>query len=224
MTVRQIIDAAIRKLGARAVGDVTTTDEYTDSLQALNDMLDNWAAEAFTVPMMVNEEFPLPAGASSRTMGVGGNFNTSRPLVIDHAHVRDSQGQDEPMDIITWEEYQGISDKASTGRPSQIVSRPTSATLATLYFHPVPDVAYTLFLDSQKPFGTILTVDQDVTLSPEYHRVLVYNLAVELAPDFGENLRADVVAIAHRSKKNVRRINAAARCNKVPLPSGLEVW
>jgi|SRR5262245_8325151 len=221
MTVRELIDASLRKIGARAVADTTTVDEYTDCLIALNAMLDNWAAEQFTVPMMVDENFTWAAGFPSRTMGPAGNFATLRPLSIEHAHVRDAQGHDSaPLSILSWEEYQQIQEKSSTGRPQSIVYRATNSVLVTLYAHPVPDASYTIFLDSLKPFAAV-AIDDVFALSPEYLRVVIYNLAVEVAADFGENLRADVVAIAARSKKNVRRLHAAEQCTPVALPTGL---
>jgi hypothetical protein len=88
-TANDLITAALRR--ARAIGkdQVPTADEAADCLAELNRMLDEWWNDGLAVFQIKQENFALVANQASRTIGVGGNFNTTRPLkLLDGCFVR----------------------------------------------------------------------------------------------------------------------------------------
>lgn len=84
-TVRDLIKGSLRLLGAIAPGETPSADEQAEALLALNSMISSWSTESLTIYSRVRESFTLTPGQQMRTLGVGGSFNTSRPMEIEEA-------------------------------------------------------------------------------------------------------------------------------------------
>lgn len=78
---------------------------------------------------------------------------------------------------------------------------------ANLYLWPVPDVAYTLRLTSQKPFSRFVNLTDAVSFPPGYSRAIRYNLALELA-QYSAALPPAVADIARESLMLLKIANA----------------
>lgn len=226
ITGLQVITDAMQLNNALPAGESPTAVEQTDFLRVLNRMLDNWSAQRYVVPVLEAENFPLSAGVSSRTWGSGGQFATTRPIEVIHAHVRDAAGVDYPVHVKKWEQYQDLALKSHSARPECAIYRATYP-LGTVYFYPVPEASYTLYVDSLKPIGALADVSTTLNLSPEYEEAVVYNLAVRLSPFLNTNLRADVVVTAKRSLDVIKRSRAAEAVVPVAVATELQgsgVW
>ena len=116
--VQQLIKCALQDIGAVAKSEMPTSDEMTDGLTKLNFMIDAWSVRSLMVLGTVLQAFPLVPGKYAYTIGSGGDFNTPRPSAITDAYIRDANGSDTPVEILTSDEYYAIGDKSiGTGRP-----------------------------------------------------------------------------------------------------------
>ena len=116
--VQQLIKSALQDIGSVAKSEMPTSDEMTDGLTKLNFMIDAWAVRSLMVLRTVLEAFPLTSGKYAYTIGTGGDFNTPRPTAVTDAYIRDGNGSDTPVDILSSDEYYAIEDKSiGTGRP-----------------------------------------------------------------------------------------------------------
>jgi hypothetical protein len=98
MIARDILTRALRIAQVFAQGDdITGTDEETDALSVLNSLLASWSAERLLVPHLETDSLTLTASDGEYTIGSGGDINTTRPLRIEHAFVRDSGNNDYPV-------------------------------------------------------------------------------------------------------------------------------
>lgn len=192
-TGRDIVTAAFRKCGLR----ITSETQKTDALARLNDLLSSWASHPLrAIPAVVEESLSLVAGTATYTWGSGGTFNTTRPLRIAAAFLRDSANVDHPLDTtMSLEDYALIADKVSRARPARVYYA-QEYPLGKVYFDAPPDAAYTFKTFSEKPLSSIATLDTTVNLPDEYERTLVHNLAVELAPEFNIALDQTVIQLA----------------------------
>lgn len=207
MTVREVIEASMRKIGVLASGETPSNEETSDGLEALNLMLSSFSNESLMIHAKVREEFSLASGQSSRTIGSSGNFNTTRPVGIDRAGVEDSSGYETPIKILNQDEWAMITDKALTAeRPSAIYYEPTSP-LGTIYFWPVPSASSSLVLYHWRPLTTFTSLSTSVEFPPGYDEMLIYNLAVRIAPEFGKSVSAEVAEVARESKAQIKRMN-----------------
>jgi hypothetical protein len=181
-------------------------------------MLDTWSAEGLPVYAATLEGLTMTVGAASRSIGVGGNFDTVRPTQILNAFVRSSD-IDYPVEIIGPGRYQGISTKTTSGRP-YFLHYVGTAPFGTIYLYPVPDAAETLYLDSLKPLVDLDDITATIVLPPGYKAALKSNLAVALAPEYGHDPSQLVMKEAFESKKAIWGINAASRHEAVNLGYG----
>jgi len=78
-----------------------------------------------------------------------------------------------------------------------------------------------LFITSQKPItdGALITDDAmlDLGIPRNYHNPLIYNLALELAPENGIEPSMLVVARAQGGKDKIRSLNAANSVSAIGL-------
>lgn len=184
-----LIEAALRRIGRLASGSSATTAERADGVLELNRMLEGWSIKLGPVYFETNESLTWVGGNASRTIGVSGDLNTSRPLKILKASITVS-GVDYPLTLATNQEYQMISSKTlSITLPELLAYNPTFASsLGTLYLWPIPSGSVTLLLTSYKPL-TALTGAGTVTLPPGYEDAIVLCLAVRFADgDFASQI------------------------------------
>jgi hypothetical protein len=80
-----------------------------------------------------------------------------------------------------------------------------------LRLYPYPSTAYSIFLLTEKPLTSLSTLDTSLSLPPGWDRALVYNLALELAPEYGQQPDASIVKIANDSLDNIRMATIRAR-------------
>jgi hypothetical protein len=217
-TALDIITGSAKLLGVIAVGEAMTNDEAQDGLTTLNDMLDSWSSDLGVVYANTLESFNL-TGAASYTIGVGGNFNTSRPTYIKTAVVRIAS-VDYPLQIITEEQYQNeIAIKSITTQIPQFLVYAVDYPLSTIYMYPIPSGGSTLRMLSFKPITNLSALTTTVTFPPGWNKALKYNLAVDMAPQYGVSVTPEVLQGAKQSKGAIQR--AVSVNNKMPLTDSL---
>lgn len=201
-TARQIVRKALQKIGVLVKSEEPSADEANDGLDSLNQLLDSWANDSAVIPNRTWETFPLVGGQSTYTMGVGQTFNTVRPTKIISGYIRNGT-VDTPITIIGDTAYNSIGFKGITGLPGFLNydgANPTD----NIRLYPVPSTAYSLFLLTEKPLSGIATLDTNLVLPPGYDRALIYNLATELAPEYGQQPDQSVFKIAAESLGMIR--------------------
>jgi hypothetical protein len=229
MQVQDVFKMAMSKIGAIAIDETPTTGEYALCLANANIMLASWSAHSLMLRGNTLESLALTASKASYTIGVGGDFNTSKPTTIEGAYIRDSGGTDYPMDIVEQDIYDSYPDKAiGGGRPETLyydagLSQQTSPTLGTLYLYPMPSSGYTIYLRSDKYLTAFVNLTDDITFEPAYEEALVYNLAVRIYRDFhqdpGHNIPPEVLGLAKSSLQTIRQMNARIPTTKLDLPT-----
>lgn len=203
-TALDIITKAMQKSGILTKTEMPSSDEANDALDSLNAMLSSWSNDSMLIVARVLESFPLVSGTATYTMGPSGGFATIRPMEIIEAHVRQST-IDYHLDPLTDETYQGaVWDKSTQGLP-QFINCTNGYPNVTLNIWPVPSGAYTLFVLSEKELTSFTNLDQVVSLPPGWEQALVYNLAVLIAPEYGQPLDQSLVQIAIDSKGSIER-------------------
>jgi hypothetical protein len=216
-TALGIITSAMRKAGILTKGESASADEAADGLEMLNDLLASISNDSMVVYARTLNNFTLSGGTSSYTIGTGATFNTARPIKIISAYVR-SGTVDYPLTIVSDEQFATIPMKAINGIP-QFLNFTNDFPNATIKLYPVPDSSYQIYLLTEKQLSTFALSDT-VSLPPGWRRMLVYNLAIELAPEYGQSLPAEVVEIAKESKSEIRSAVMAAK--SMQWDSGLE--
>lgn len=211
-----LVKSAMRKAGALGEAETPSSAEATDVLEILNDIIESWANESLVLYARTLESHALSAGDGEYTWGSGGNIATARPIQLISAYVR-SGTTDYPLAKISDEDYAAISDKSTQGIPYWINNSNGFATV-TIKLYPVPSSAYTLYLLSEKALSA-LTLAADVSLPPGWKRALIYNAAIDIAPEFGQQVTPEIVKIADESKASL--MLAVAKARSMDWPAGV---
>lgn len=199
------IRSAVQKLGVLAVGEELPQAEFRDCLVALNRVVDNYSTDgifightadiALTEPYIQNRcIIPTPTDESTAwksivTFGECGDF-TNNPIEFINLFFRETN-TDYPMREMSENEYGSIAVKNVSAIPSAYVHRSTGSGKSSLYFDYIPQSGlilmgtakykYTGTNSQGKPFTAIDTVNWDEGIEA----MIVYRLAIELAPDYG---------------------------------------
>lgn len=208
-TVADIIRRSFSILGVVASGESIGAADQADALETLNDMLDSWATERLTLFATLRSELTLTAGLSPHTIGAAGTFNTTRPVRVDRASLLRS-GSETPLAILSDAQWQTTQGKDTEGTPSAVWVE-SSYPLVKLYLNPIPSIADTLVLYTWQQLGRFADANATFDLPPGYPRAIRYNLAKELAPDFGVSLSGEALDIANDSLAKLKRLNHKPR-------------
>lgn len=216
-TALDLIKKSMRLIGALGQSEPPTADEASDALATCNTMLESWSIERLFVYQILQENFTWASGQSSRTIGTGGNFNTTRPNKINDGFVRISN-RDYPYQVVSKNVYDAVPDKTVQSDYPQIVYYQQLAPLGTLFIYPVPLSSLDFYLNSWKPLQSLSALTTELSMPAGYRRLVEYNLGIELHGEYPDlPLPDSVVLIARQSMAAVKR------SNKTPMVSQTEI-
>ena len=222
-TALDMIKRAKRLNRSLGIGETLSAEDAADGLTALNAMMDAWSIQRLLVYQITEDSHTMVAGTASYTIGASGTINTTRPERIEPSCDVRLSGVDAEM--AGWDEsdYSAIADNTTQGRPCAVYMQ-RAAPLATLYFYPVPDAAYTLKLRSWKRMQTFSALTDALALPAGYEDAITYSLAERLAPEDGLEPSMTVVRIAATNRKALTPNNVSRRVMMNDLDRVLGYW
>lgn len=207
-TAADQINRALRLLGVLAEGETPSASESADALMALNQMIDSWNTERLSVFATTDQTFTWPSSQVSRTLGPSGNLVGTRPVRLDDStYFVDSSGVSYPIQIINREQYNDIPVKTVTSNIPQVLFVNMAYPDIEMYLYPVPNTDLTFHFVSVTPLSEPALLTTTLAFPPGYMRAFAYNLAMEIAPEFGVDPPKQVQRIAMTSKRDLKRIN-----------------
>ncbi len=218
-TVGSIIRSSMRKVGILGAGEPLPPDEGEDVKEVFQDMIDAWSIEPLLIPVVNVVTHELQANESVYTIGIYpdpvpvplplNHIETARPEKILAAFIRDSSGTDYIQEQFDVQAFSRISRKTNGSRPSRFYVQ-KGWPLNTIKFESVPYANEFFHLTVVQPFSAVLpalSLTEVVNLPPGYAHGLIYNLALELAPEWGKNVPALVAIKAEMAKKKLKQSN-----------------
>ena len=208
-TAADQINGALRLIGMLAEGEVPSAATSQDALTALNQMIESWNTERLSVFSTIDQVFNWPPSTRVRTLGPTGDFVGQRPIELDDAtYFRDaSTNVSYGIKMINQEQYNNIAVKTVTSTYPQILWYNATYPDIEIYLYPVPSRVLEFHFVSVQPLTQPAALDTVLTFPPGYLRAFRYNLACELAPEFGVEPSPQVRRIAMYSKRDLKRIN-----------------
>jgi hypothetical protein len=213
-TVSDIIFEAFLDLGLVAAGQAVTTEEQTDAFLRLNQMLRSWSNEHVSIFTESHTPYPLVAGTSAYTLGVGGSFVTAaRPVKIFGCSAT-SGGFRVPVKVMGFEEFHSSVDdgRGIVAILPQAMARDNSFPLVNLKFFPTPAPAPgTVEIDYWTELTQFASPADTVNLPPGFEDALHYNLATRLYPQYARVANVDpMLAInAQLTKTSITALTAS---------------
>lgn len=203
------INGALRLLGVLAEGETPSAATSQDALSALNQMIDSWGTEKLATFTTQEQVFNWLPGLISQTLGPSGDFIGDRPVLMDDAtyFVDTSTNISYGIKIINQQQYDGIAVKTVTSTFPQVLWINTNYPNIDMHIYPVPTKILEWHFISAAQLTQPAALATPLYFPPGYLRAFRYNLACELAPEFGVEPSPTVGRIAMTSKRDIKRIN-----------------
>jgi len=208
-TAGDLINGSLRLLGVLAEGETPSSETSQDALVAMNQMIQSWNTERLAVFSTQDQVVTWPASTISRTFGPTGNIVANRPVAIDDStYFRDpASGISYGLKLINQQQYNGIAVKTVTSTYPQVLWVNMTYPNIEMYVYPVPTKVLEFHVVSVEELTQPANLATDLAFPPGYLRAFRYNLACELAPEFGTEPSRQVSRIAMASKRNLKRVN-----------------
>lgn len=187
--------------------EVLSAGRGADGLDELNDLLDALWIDKLMVFHILVEQFALIANQQAYTMGTGGNFNTTRPVKVVPGTKFALSNIDRQLTVLTdrksWDEI----PYKSLVAPPQCIFVDEAYPLATVYFYPIPDQAYPVYINSWARLQNVAALNTAIALPPGYNKLIVDGLAIALCPNAGLEAPASVVRSFGAAKRRLELVN-----------------
>ena len=208
-TAGDLINGSLRLLGVLAEGETPSAETSQDALVAMNQMIQSWNTERLAVFSTQDQVVTWPPSTRSRTFGPTGDIVANRPVAIDDStYFRDpTNGISFGLKLINQQQYNGIAVKTVTSTYPQVLWVNMTYPDIEMYVYPVPTKVLEFHVVSVEELTQPANLATDLAFPPGYLRCFRYNLACELAPEFGTEPSRQVQRIAMTSKRNLKRIN-----------------
>jgi hypothetical protein len=185
----RILKPALRIAGITMRPGITPNDDqFAELIPEINSMLASWNCDGQKVFSTKTQTFDLTSGQKIYTIGVGGDFNTARPLYIKAADVLYPTDPTVryPLDIYDYDQWSRIIVQDIPGAPPSILfynpTFDTSAGLGTIYLKPQPPADYSIELWMWMQLKTDFSSISDAMLFPPgYEDAIKWNLAIRCA-------------------------------------------
>jgi hypothetical protein len=201
-TVSDLIHSSMRLIGAIAAGEILETAELNDAFVSFNQMLSSWNTEGASLvgrkQIVVNIAAPL-----------NGYTLPERPVKIEAASAAISGVENgiEIVDAAGWEAIP-IPEKQMQSIFIRKLYCNYLYPTTTVYIWPVPRLPGTLEVWIYATVPPFAALDSVIDLPFGYEAGLRWNLAVNLAPEYGRPIDQVVLANAQNFKASLVQLNA----------------
>ncbi len=202
------INRALRLLGILAEGETPSAAMSQDALTAMNQMIESWNTERLSVFCTQDQIFSWPSSEIKRTLGPSGDFVGNRPVLFDDAtYFKAPNGVSYGIKFINQQQYDGIAVKNVTSTYPQVIFANMTYPNVEMYVYPMPTQVLEWHFVSVQELTQPATLATQLHFPPGYLRAFTYNLAMEIAPEYGVEPSPQVQRIAMTSKRDLKRIN-----------------
>lgn len=204
-TAADIITLALKDIQVLDETETPSAALMSDALATLNQMLAMWQIDKRFIFAQIDTT-KAATGATTYTIGTGGDFNVATPPRIDYAFLR-VNNIDYPIRVLgNFEEYQSISLKTQSGTYPEVMYFNPGAAMGTIYVYPQPTIG-TFHLITSAVMPVYTASADSIALPAEYDLVIRFSLAEILAAMMGVALRPDLAKLAKNARAMIRRAN-----------------
>lgn len=197
--------------GLIATGETPSADEFVDALAALNDLLEYWSTFPLAVYGQAGVTMLTVAGTATYTMGVGGTWNTTRPVRIAGDPICTYLGIDYQVTQIGQAQYDLIPLKTQQQPIVEQLLYVNDNPLGRVTLWPVPSGIVSITMSVDRVLTQVANTATQIIYPPGYFMALRHNLAVMLCGEYQKPVPMSVGAIATSSLAAIKRANQIKR-------------
>ena len=210
-TVRNLAEDALREIGVLAANETASGADAAAGLRAVNDLVDQWAAEKLQIYAVVRTTWTITASTQTYTVGSGGDVDIARPMYIDDIKFQDtsvSPTQEYDLSTLTEQGWRDVQIKTLTSPFPTAWYYDSAYPLGTISFWPIP-TGTTLqgVIYAPTAVAEFAALSTTIALPPGYRRMLIKNTAINLAPSYHAEVSPALAQAAMESVTAVKRSN-----------------
>ena len=213
MKVRELLRVVFRICQVIGPGEqLDDTPQEQEAFEYLNSLIGSWSARNILLYSSVIDKFTLTSGKNEYSWGTGSVWDTARPNYIEDAYIT-YNNTDSSLKLITEQWYFDLSNKEMSGQPFFLYYKPDYP-FGKVFLYNTPNKNYQITLSSFKQLISFNSVEDEITLPAYYIKALKYNIAIELAAEYAQELQPSVLMLAVDSLNyvllaNQKQINTA---------------
>ena len=196
MSANDLVAAALRQTGRFGATDTIPSSDVTNVLQALNIIVK--AMVKNQKPLWCIQRVPVTLVSGTASYNLSTISNTTRPLQIMFAFIRDSTGNDTEITISSRNDFARLGQKTSPGVPNQAYYDPQLGAGSLTVYNVPNDGTHTLYVDIQRQIQDFNILTDNPDFPQEAFHMLKWTLADEIALEYltPADIRNDIKAKA----------------------------
>lgn len=230
MLISKTIDSALRKLAVLTAQDEASPADHELGLDTLNRIIDSYNNDNLLItyiedikiqaPYTTNEcesadpeDFTVRKWNNTLTIGACQDVNIPAPIDIESLFWRQGGETDFKSIPMTLNQWSDIVTKGNETIPRRHYIQKTDNNNIKIYFDYIPQEGLELHLLAKMPYtgknsvGNEFLPTDDINWNYGFEKMLMYRLAIELAPDFEVIPSQVVIALAQEAEDGVVRKN-----------------
>jgi hypothetical protein len=217
ITATTFINSALRLAGILAAGETPSADEATDALASFVSLLDSWTGQELILVSTRRVAIALSAGSQGPY-----TISGARPIKVMGASVSLANGLGFPVQVLGPQAFGLVEHSGDASAQTRAMMCDYALTSPAVFVAPTPTGASTLNLDVLVALGTVTSGGDDVSalFPPSYLKALRFNLACDLAGEYGRAVDPNVLRIAQSTKAQIAALNGSNRAgaSEVAIP------
>ncbi len=210
MQAQDLVNGALRLIGAIASGETPSTSEASDGLTLLQQMLDSWSAEELLVFATTTQNVSMTANTGNYTLA-------TRPVKILAAELLVGT-MNFPLEVVGPQAWAAAPDKTDVSAHMKRIYCDYGYPTATLHVAPVPNsTTASVNLYQTTDLATLASETTTFSMPEAYSMAVMYNLAVLVAPQYGRAVDGAVLATAQQTKAALKMLLASNEAGKSEL-------
>lgn len=202
-TAGALIQAAFEDASLCPVGATISTGQLNRGLDRLNDIINLWATQGLKLWLQQIISVPLVASQADYTFGPGGNINMTKPLAMLQGTYVYTNGQRQPLTVMSRDEYIRLSQLGVDGAINSYVTNKGLPLLAVSFYNSPDTTAAangTVEMLARVSAPNVVISADSVQFPPEWYIALRWAVADEICVAQSEAIqnRCAVRAAAYR--------------------------
>lgn len=182
LTRNEIINGALRVLGVLAPGQTPTGEMLVNASEALNTIVKHWQTKSVFLWTVKTASFTQTANTASKLLG-------NEVWAVERVWYVDTGGDDIPIRLISYEEYNNIPDKAEASNYITVAAMDNNKSTPTMYFWQKPNANTVIKYTYVERLKDMDTAAGNFEGPQHWVRALKYALAADLADDYRKTLQ-----------------------------------
>jgi len=205
-TTYRLIQLSAKNAGILGIGQTLQAEDIQDIFDTLNLLMNEWSNNKNDVYCLTDVSF-VATGATSYTIGVGGQINTPWPKQLESAQFTQNNVV-YPLRIIhsheDWKTYIALPSLASF---PEYIFLDTQYPLGNLYVWPIPNSTYTITMQILTLLQQFVYSNDAFAMPPVYQNALIYELAMRICTLFAFPISQDLKMRRAMAVKAMQRAN-----------------